>query len=94
MFRQSRGIEVENVVDWHEKHVLAKAQFDCNVLTREAVCDLGAGFIKRETHRNTSWQQARFEVCHHKWFDMAETDGGVAIINESKYGASFLENSA
>ena len=94
VFRQSRGIEVENIVDWHEKHVLAKAQFDCNVLTREAVCDLGAGFIKRETHRNTSWQQARFEVCHHKWFDMAETDGGIAIINESKYGAGFYENSA
>lgn len=94
VFRQSRGIEVENVVDWHEKHVLAKAQFDCNVLTREAVCDLGAGFIKRETHRNTSWQQARFEVCHHKWFDMAETDGGIAVINESKYGAGFYENSA
>lgn len=64
------------------------------MLTREAVCDLGAGFIKRETHRNTSWQQARFEVCHHKWFDMAETDGGIAIINESKYGAGFYENSA
>ena len=93
VFRQSRGIEVENIVDWHEKHVLAKAQFDCNVLTREAVCDTSAGMIKRDTHRNTTWQQARFEVCHHKWCDMAETDGGIALINDSKYGAGFLENS-
>ena len=27
LFRQSRGIEVENIVDWHEKHKLAKAEF-------------------------------------------------------------------
>lgn len=93
VFRQSRGIEVENIVDWHEKHVLAKAQFDCNVLTRKAVCDTSAGFVERETHRNTTWQQARFEVCHHKWVDMAETDGGIALINDSKYGVGLLENS-
>lgn len=93
VFRQSRGIEVENIVDWNEKHVLAKAQFDCNVLTRKAVCDTSAGFVERETHRNTTWQQARFEVCHHKWADMAETDGGIALINDSKYGIGFLENS-
>lgn len=92
LFRQSRGIEVENQVDWREKHRLAKVEFDCNVLTREGVCDLGAGFIKRETHKNTSWQQARFEVCHHKWCDLAETDGGVAIINDCKYGVGFDEN--
>ena len=93
VFRQSRGIEVENIVDWNEKHVLAKAQFDCNVLTRKAVCDTSAGFIERDTHRNTTWQQARFEVCHHKWVDMSETDGGIAIINDSKYGVGLLENS-
>lgn len=93
VFRQSRGIEVENIVDWNERHVLAKAQFDCNLLTRKAVCDTSAGFVERETHRNTTWQQARFEVCHHKWVDMAETDGGIAIINDSKYGVGLLESS-
>lgn len=86
LFRHSRGIEVENIVDWHEKHKLAKALFDVNVLSRELVCDTSAGFIRRETHRNTTWQQARFEVCHHKWCDMAESGGGVALINEGKYG--------
>ncbi len=88
LFRQSRGIEVENIVDWNEKHKLVKAEFGCNVLSRELVCDTSAGIIRRETHRNTSWQQARFEVCHHKWCDMAEQGGGVALINEGKYGVS------
>lgn len=92
LFRQSRGIEVENIVDWHEKHKLAKAEFSCNVLTRKAVCDTSAGFIERDTHKNTSWQQARFETCHHKWCDIAETDGGVALINDGKYGVGFDNN--
>lgn len=88
LFRDSRGIEVENIVDWNEKHKLVKAEFGCNVLSRELLCDTSAGIIRRETHRNTSWQQARFEVCHHKWCDMAEQGGGVALINQGKYGVS------
>ncbi len=88
LFRQSRGIEIENIVDWNEKHKLVKAEYGCNVLSRELVCDTSAGIIRRETHKNTSWQQARFEVCHHKWCDMAENGGGVALINSGKYGVS------
>ena len=91
-FRRSCGIEVENIVDWNEKHKLAKAEFDCNVLTRKALCDTSAGFIERDTHKNTTWQQARFETCHHKWADLSETDGGIAIINDGKYGIGFDEN--
>ena len=89
LFRRSRGIEVENLVDWHESHKLAKSVFDCNVLTRKALCDTSAGYIERETHKNTTWQQARFETCHHKWCSLAEAFGGVALINENKYGVGF-----
>lgn len=92
LFRQSRGIEVESIVDWNEKHKLAKAEFGCNVLTRKALCDTSAGYIERDTHRNTTWQQARFETCHHKWCDLAENGGGVALINDGKYGVGFDEN--
>ncbi len=92
LFRRSRGIEVENLVDWHEKHRLAKAEFSCNVLSRKALCDTSAGFIERDTHKNTSWQKARFEVCHHNWVDLSETDGGVALINDCKYGVGLDEN--
>lgn len=86
LFADNRMIEVENIVDWHEKHKLAKVEFGVNVLTRELVCDTSAGYIKRETHRNTSWQKARFEVCSHKWCDLSEADAGVAMINEGLYG--------
>ncbi len=92
LFADSRMIEVENVVDWHETHKLAKAEFGMNILSRELVCDTSAGFIRRETHRNTTWQKARFEVCSHKWCDMSETDAGVALMNEGQYGVGIDEN--
>ena len=92
LFRRSRGIEVESIVDWREKHKLAKVEFGCNVLSRKAFCDTSAGFIERDTHKNTTWQQARFEACHHNWADLAETDGGVALINDGKYGIGFDNN--
>lgn len=91
LFRQYKGIETENDVDWNEKHVLAKACFSPDVLTRKVVCDTSAGYIERETHRNTTWQQARFECCHHKWCDMSEYAGGIALINEGKYGVGIDE---
>ncbi len=90
-FKESGYIEVEHDVDWDEKHRLVKAEFSCNVLSRELICDTSAGYIKRETHRNTTWQQARFEVCSHKWCDFAEEGGGIALINEGKYGLGVEE---
>lgn len=93
VFRASRGIEVENIVDWNEKHRLAKVEFSPDILTRELVCDTSAGFIKRELHKNTSWQEARFEVCHHKWFDISETGAGLAVINNGKYGVGIDDDS-
>jgi len=92
LFKDSPFIEVELIADWQEKHRLLKAGFGCNVLSRELVCDTSAGYIKRETHTNTSWQKARFEVCQHKWCDFAETTGGIALINENKYGLGPEEN--
>lgn len=92
LFAASRGIEVEHVVDWDEKHKLAKVNFGPDVLTRELVCDTSAGFVKRDLTKNTTWQQARFEVCHHKWCDMSESGSGLAIINEGKYGVGLEED--
>ena len=91
-FRGSCAIETEHHVEWHEDHVLARAEFGCAVRAPYAQCDTGAGFITRETNRNTTWQQARFEVCQHKWCDLSETDGGVAVINDGKYGVGIREN--
>ena len=55
-------------------------------------CEIQFGHIERPTHRNTPWDQAKFEVCAHKWTDMSEADFGVALLNDCKYGYSAEEN--
>ena len=92
LFAGERGIEIEHIVDWHEKHRLAKVNFGPDILTRELVCDNSAGFVRRSLTKNTSWDEARFEVCHHKWFDMSETGAGLAVINSGKYGVGLEGN--
>lgn len=92
VFADRPYIEVENDVDWQESHKLAKVEFECAVLARQALTDNSAGYTPRATHRNASWEQARFEVCCHKWADLSETGAGVAIINRDKYGVGFFEN--
>ena len=91
-FRGFGHIECEYHVSWHEDHVLMKAEFSCAVRAPYALTDTSAGFIARETHRNTSWQKARYEVCQHKWCDLSETGGGVAVINDGKYGVGLWED--
>jgi alpha-mannosidase len=43
---------------------------------------------RRPTHRNTSWDAARYEVSGHRFADMSEPDYGVALLNDAKYGYS------
>lgn len=88
-FYNTTKVVVKNEVDWNESNRLAKASFDVNVLTRFAKCDTSAGIMMREIHNNTSWQQAKFEICQHKWSDLSEDGCGLAIINDGKYGMSF-----
>lgn len=91
-FKNSERIEFENDVDWNETNRMAKVEFDLDLLSRYIKCDTSAGAITRETHKNTTWQKSRFEVCHHKWADMSEADFGVALLNDGKYGMSAEEN--
>src|SRR6185312_14873429 len=47
---------------------------------------------KRPTHRNTSWDAAKFEVPAHRWADLSEADYGVSLLNNGRYGHSALGN--
>jgi len=50
------------------------------------------GNVQRPTHRNTSWDWARFEVCAQKWVDLSEGGYGVALLNDCKYGHDIHDN--
>jgi len=90
-YAQSRRIDFETYVDWHESQHLMKVLFPCDVHTDEATFDIQFGNVTRKTHTNTSWDMARFESCGHKWADVSEGGYGVALLNDCKYGYSAHE---
>lgn len=87
-YEQSRRIDFETEVDWKQEQLLLKAEFFMDVLTHQATCEIQNGHIVRNTHNNTTWEQAQFEICAHKWVDVAENGYGVALLNDCKYGHS------
>ena len=46
------------------------------------------GAVARPNHRNTPWDQARFEIPVHRWADLSEPGYGVSLLNNGKYGYS------
>ena len=79
-------IDFETFVDWRERNKLLKVAFPVDILARRATYDLSYGSITRPTHANTTWDEAKFEVCGHKWADLSEAGYGVSLLNDSKYG--------
>ena len=85
-------IDVRTEADWKESHVFVKAEFPVDVHASEATYEIQFGNLKRPTHRNTTWDDAKFEVCAHKWADISEDEYGVSILNDCKYGYSAKGN--
>ena len=83
--REAR-IDFETVADWHEAHQMVKAAFPVDINTDKATYEIQFGNVERPTHKNTSWDTARFEVCAHKYADVSENGYGVALLNDCKYG--------
>lgn len=82
----SAWLDVTNEVDWHERHRLLKVAFPLAVRSPQARYEVAFGLVERPTHRNTSWDAARFEVCAHRFADLSEPGYGVALANDCKYG--------
>ncbi|KAK0458541.1 glycoside hydrolase family 38 protein [Desarmillaria tabescens] len=80
------------VVDWHQRHEFLKFELPLNLHSDFATYEMQFGHVQRPTHKNTTWDIAKFEVCGHKYADLSEYGYGVAILSESKYGFSCLGN--
>lgn len=86
VYRESRRIDFETQIDWHEDHVLLKAHFPTTIHTNKATYEIQFGNLERPNHSNTSWDAAKFEVCAQKWGDLSEEGYGVSLLNDCKYG--------
>ena len=91
LYNSIERIDVKNVIDWKESNQLLKIAFPFNIHANKAIYDIQFGNVERNTHRNTSWDTAKFEVCAHKWVDVSEYGYGVSLLNDCKYGYSIDE---
>ncbi len=73
-------------LDWHHDEHLLSMAFPLDVRADTAACDVQLGLVHRPTHRSTSWDAAKFEVCAHRFVDVAEPGFGVAVLNDGRYG--------
>jgi alpha-mannosidase len=79
-------IDFETLVDWQEKRRLLKVGFNTTIAASQIRCEIQYGHLFRNTHRNLPQDRAMFEICAHKWVCLEEAGGGIALLNDSKYG--------
>lgn len=86
LYSDTDRIDFDTDIDWHERNQVLKVAFPVDVHANTATYETQFGHIERPTHGNTSWDQAKFEVCAHKWVTVAENGYGVGLLNDCKYG--------
>jgi alpha-mannosidase len=89
---RSRRFEIATKVRWHGRRRLLRAIFPLMIHTHEVWSETAFGAVARPNHRNTPWDQARFEIPVHRWADLSEPGYGVSLLNNGKYGYSAHEN--
>lgn len=81
-------VDFETEMNWNSKRRFLKADFNTTMHSRFARHEIQFGNVERPTTRNTSVEQAMFEVTNHKYSDLSETGYGISILNDCKYGIS------
>ena len=79
-------VDVVCDVEWHESEHLLKIAYPVDIRSDHFSSEIQFGHLNRPLHTNTSWDEARFEVCAHRWVYVGEPGFGVGIVNDSIYG--------
>ena len=86
LYPDSPRVDFRCEAHWQEEYQMLRVQWPVDVVAETGSCEIQFGHVKRPTHSNTSWDQAKFEVCAHKWADLSDRSGGMALLNDCKYG--------
>jgi alpha-mannosidase len=82
----SARVDIDIDVDWHEHERLLSLMVPLDVRAAEATCDIQFGTVRRPMHPSSPWDAAKFEVCAHRFVDVAEPSFGVAVLNDGRFG--------
>ena len=78
-------------LEWREERTLLRALFPTRIRTRSALFGTQLGHLTRDAHRNTSWQQAQFEVPGHDWMSLSDGATSIAIVDDGIFGRSAVD---
>lgn len=92
IYRSVPRVDFRTEIEWCEQQVLLKAAFPLDLRVRAARAEIQYGSIERPATRNTSWEQAQFEVPAHRWLDVSEANYGVSLLNDGRYGHDIHES--
>jgi alpha-mannosidase len=90
--RGSRLVEIRTRVRWRGRRRFLRALFPLAIRTHETWAETAFGAVARPNHRNTPWDEARFEMPMHRWADVSEPNYGVSLLNIGKYGYNIHGN--
>ncbi len=79
-------VKIVTSVDWQESHVLVKAAFSLMIASDTATYEIPYGTINRPTKPTTNTEKAKWEVPALRWADLSNSDYGVSLLNNCKYG--------
>jgi alpha-mannosidase len=79
-------LDIRTEADWWENHLSLKACFPVAVEADKAFYEIPFAAIGRTTHSDTLWEKARYEVPALRWADLSDEKGGMALLNDGKYG--------
>ena len=92
IYSDTERIDFITHADWQEDMRVLKAAFFPKVRASRATYEIQFGAVERPTHRNTEYDAIRFEGSAHKWADLSQSDFGLSILSDSKYGYDILDD--
>lgn len=86
LWRHGDRVEIATRIEVRGRRTLLRSLTATNVRSETASFETAFGAVERPTHRNTSWDEARFEVPAHRWALVDDGRDGVGLLNDGRYG--------
>ncbi|MES2310522.1 MAG: glycoside hydrolase family 38 C-terminal domain-containing protein [Verrucomicrobiota bacterium] len=82
----ARQLEFDHKIVWRDERTMLRMFFPVAVVSKEARFEIPFGSILRSTGSASSFERAQIEVPAHQWIDLSDSDRGIALLNDCKYG--------
>ncbi len=92
IYNEIDRIDFDTHISWHENQKLLKVFFDVDLQTKNYTRDIAYATMECSSYRYNPYDKAKFEVNAHNWIDMSDTDYGVSLLNDCKYGHEVNEH--